>query len=252
MRQGFRSPAISHTIRVIAIFSAFIAAGTSAHAGILNGSFENTSNNFADITDYHKYTNPPSNGELINNWATLGGEVIIVGKQFTFSPITGNSQDGNFWIDLTGAGSNFAGNGVSQDVSTTIGQKYELSFYVGSATGYEGKFSTVDLSIDGGARVGYQNSNTASDHVDWKLMKVQFTATNSTTNISFFNGNTVLLGNNFVPDNFNDLCGLDDVSLVEVRDAGNGNAVPEPASMALVGMGIVSLVSYRLRSRRQK
>ena len=40
--------------------------------------------------------------------------------------------------------------------------------------------STVDLSIDGGARMSFTNPTAPSDRLDWELFTVPFTATGTT------------------------------------------------------------------------
>lgn len=76
--------------------------------------------------------------------------------------------------------------GVTQTVSTTANQLYELSFYVGSATDGSIFFpSTLDVSIDGGPRISYFNPSAPTTTLDWRKFTVNFTATTNATNITF-------------------------------------------------------------------
>ncbi|HME71864.1 MAG TPA: hypothetical protein VKM54_18635, partial [Myxococcota bacterium] len=75
-----------------------------------------------------------------------------VSGTFVQSGITFQAQDGNQWIDLAGVTSNSMTSGVTQNISTTIDQSYDVTFYVGSTTDNTLFFpATVDLSINGGA-----------------------------------------------------------------------------------------------------
>jgi hypothetical protein len=128
--------------------------------------------------------------------------------------------------------------GVSQSVATTVGREYELSFYVGSTTDHSLFFpSTVDLSIDGGSRVHYSNTDPPpTTMLDWKLFTVDFTATHSMTDLTFLNGD---LRNNYVT-------ALDNIQLIEVA------SVPEPSSLVMssILLGILMTAGIFRTARR--
>lgn len=203
----------------------------AARAGLLaNGSFE------TPVVPAGFYTNFPAGSTAVTGWTVVGVDSAVTSGAFVQSGITFRAQDGGQWIDLAGIDSNSTASGVTQDVATTPGQAYLLSFHVGSAT--DGMFffpTTVDLSIDGGPRVGYTNPAAPTDRLDWKGFTVSFTATGTTTNLTFFNGGAA---NNY-------LNGLDNVSLVPAGPA----AVPEPASLGLAAAGVAGLVGYARRRR---
>ncbi len=162
-----------------------------------NGSFE------VPPVPAGQYINFAAGSTAITGWTVVGVDSSVVNAVMQ-NGIMFQAQDENQWIDLAGINSNSMFSGVTQDVATIIGGVYELSFYVGSATDNFFFFaSTVDLSIDGGARVGYTNPTTPTNMLDWKLFAVEFTATSTTTNLTFFNGSA--------PNNY--LSGLDHVSL---------------------------------------
>ena len=95
--------------------------------------------------------------------------------------------------------------------------------------------ATVDLSIDGGARAHFSNPATPPDKLDWKLFTVNFTATQSTTAITFLNGDA---SNNYETP-------LDNVQLTDISPA----AVPEPSSLTLFGTAFVAVAGYVGRRR---
>jgi len=196
---------------------------------IVNGSFE------FPVLPAGSFTNFLGGATAITGWTVVGVDSTVVNR-FTQNGITFQAQEGNQWIDLAGVTSNSRTSGVTQDVATSVGQLYALRFYVGSATDNLFFFpGTVDLSINGGARMGFTNPTAPSDRLDWRAFTVEFTATSATTNLTFFNGSA--------PDNF--LGALDNVSLRAVPAA----TIPEPTSLVLLGAG---LIAGGISSRRRK
>jgi hypothetical protein len=199
-----------------------VATPTSADF-IVNGSFEEP------IVPVGGYTNYLAGSTAITGWTVVGIDSAVTSTSFTQSGITFQARDGDQWLDLAGIDSNSSSSGVTQDVSTEIGRVYLLTFHVGSAT--DGVFffpSTVDLSIDGGARMSFRNPAAPTDALDWKMFAVRFTATQSLTNITFYNGGE--------PDNY--LNALDDVRLT---------VVPEPPAGVLGVLGILGILAARPR-----
>ena len=102
-----------------------------------------------------------------------------------------------------------------------MGHTYALSFYVGSATDHYLFFaSTVNLSIDGGAITSYTNPTAPSNMLNWELFTVDFTATTTVTNVTFYNGDSANNNN----------ASLDNVSIYSA-------SVPEPAGITLMAIG---------------
>jgi hypothetical protein len=200
--------------RPLMVASCTVAAiAASAHASVTNGSFEDPalpSGSFVTLT---------GGSSALTGWTVLGDRVTVIDGLYTETGITFNSQSGDQWLDLTGPSSNSPTNGVSQNIPTTVGLLYRVSFYVGSATNNANIFaSTVDLSIAGGVRVPFTNPVAPRNSLDWQLFTADFVATSAVTNIAFFNGSA----------SNNNLSGLDNVT-VEV--------VPTPGAAALLGIG---------------
>ena len=170
----------------IAVACAALLSLTAAQtrAGLIaNGSFE------SPTVPAGGFSNFAGGSTGITGWTVVGDGVSIVSGTFAQNGVTFQAQDGKQWLDLTGDGVNSKTDGVSQDVATTIGQSYQLSFYVGSTTDNSTFFpSTVDLSIGGATRVSFTNPTAPTNMLNWELFNVQFTATTASTNITFFNG----------------------------------------------------------------
>ena len=225
---------IRHIVASLVII--FLSQQAPARAGLLlDGGFE---------------INPPAPGSYTQyagsstlgggSWNVLGNDVLLIDSQYTETNLgTGatlhfNAQEGNVALDLTGAGNTGPTDGVSQAVSTVVGQGYDLSFYVGRMLGQPGDSrystpSTLNLSINGGVLTPFTNSSTVGtlNTVNYQRFDVLFIATSTTTTLAFTNGTS---NNNFV--------GLDNVSFV---------ATPEPSTIALAG--IAGLVGLGLAAR---
>jgi len=220
MRGGLRS------VLVLMALSVFCM---SAQAGmIINGSFE------APLVTVGGFTTFSTGSTAITGWRVVGPNVSVISGTFSERGIAFEAKDGQQWLDLTGHGTNSNADGVTQDVATAVGQMYRLTFYVGSATDGSLYFpSTVDLSINGGTRIGFTNPTAPTNMLNWESFTVDFMATGSTTNISFYNGSAIN----------NNLSGLDSVSLEPL-------AVPEPSGLILAGTGAVVMLGYGRRRRR--
>ncbi|MGA2032382.1 MAG: DUF642 domain-containing protein [Thermoguttaceae bacterium] len=182
-------------------------------------------------------------GQYIGPWLVLGsGGANVALIQTNYSEYNGvnngllqfNAQEGLNSLDLTGAGNTGPTSGVQQTIGTTLGQAYLVSFYVGRAAGngYYATAATDDLSINGGPRVPFTNSNATPGHDNWQEFTYTFTATGPSTTITFYND---------TPYGTNE-AGLDNV---------NVTPVPEPASLVVWGLLGAGWVGVNvLRGRR--
>jgi hypothetical protein len=184
-------------------------------------------------------------GQAIGAWTVLGdpGTNVALGQTAYNEPFNDNTlfnaQEGLNELDITGTFNQGPSAGVEQSVATVPGQSYTLSFYVGRATPCHGPAApyatpaTVDLSIDGGARLSFTNPDVINGMVDWKPFSLTFTAVGNSTAIAFLNGTAI--GNNYA--------GLDNVVLVP-------GAVPEPTSLAMLGIGSTAMLLWSAARRR--
>ena len=156
------------TLATSAAFEALLTASAlTAQAAnlIANGSFERP------IVPAGAYTSF-NTGQTFAGWTVVGatGNVSVVsetyrGNGFTFPPEAGAQS-----LDLTGAGSNTA-TGVSQNIATTPGAAYRLTFWVGNVVdpnGTDGATSTVNVLVNGVQVYSATNSLGAgsTDHPD--------------------------------------------------------------------------------------
>jgi hypothetical protein len=235
-----------------ALLFSYLAAIPAAHANlILNGSFESpivpsSSPSCGSMFNTqcqgfysHDQVSPPSGGPFdIGGWWVIGkggkdGVAVIMqlGNGYTENSLHFDAQDGNQSLDLTGEG-NQGANGVKQSVSTIIGMPYVLSFYVGRqdplAPGYEIGPSALDLILNQDAPISFIATDTLANDIAWTQFTFGFTATTAFTTFAFLNATGV--GNNFA--------GLDNVDL---------EAIPEPGTLALFGLGFGALLLLRRR-----
>jgi Protein of unknown function (DUF642) len=138
------------------------------------------------------------------------GSVDIVAD--TYSTVPGsawNAQDGHYSIDL--AGTSGAPGGIYQDVPTTVGATYTLSYYT-AVNGDEspGTSHTLTVSVTGQSPVNVAAVGVG-EPLDWVLNTASMVATSSTTRIEFDDTSS--------PSDANQGPALDDVSFTPAADS---------------------------------
>jgi hypothetical protein len=205
--------------------------GTEVSAAelITNGSFESPTVPIGGFTSYF------GGSTAIPGWTVIALPIDNV-TLFNTSYVAGNipfpALHGNQWLDLSGT-SEVRFTGVQQTISTTPGQIYDLSFYVGNIRDLNfGVSSTVHVVQDNNPGTIITAINDSfGDIWDWKFFTSSFVASGLTTTLSFVN------------DDRDPVTGLDLVSVTPR----NGTAVPEPSSlMIMIGaMGLFGLVTRK-------
>ena len=219
----------------VAVVAAVAFAAAPVHANLLiDGSCE------TPVISAGIYGNDVTGATAITGWTVVGINAAVTSGTFTQRGITFEAQDGVQWLDLAGVTSSKS-NGVTQTIATAVGSTYRVSFYVGSVTDNLFFFpTTIDLSINGGARVSYTNPTAPRDSLDWARFTADFVASSTSSTITFLNGNE--------PSNF--YAALDNASVDLVEASPPPTRVPEPEALALCGIGMLALGMRRRRSLR--
>jgi hypothetical protein len=203
---------------------------TPAYANLIgNGSFETPVIN----ADFEVF----ANGAAIGNWTVQFTNVDIVRNNILGTSIV--AHDGTQWLDLNG----YDRGGVFQFIATVPGVAYDFRFWYSdnpfsNAQGSQlGVAKTGNWTIrDGGTNAlllplgNFTHDTATGAGADWRDSGlIRFVATSASTRIAF-SGDVNLLSTGPM---------IDDVSV---------EAVPEPASIALLGAAVVGLAMQRRRT----
>lgn len=211
---------------VLTVATMFLAAHSATANFITNGSFE------SPVQPAGTFSSFSTGSTGITGWTVVGAPDVALVNSVVSGPLVFQAQSGNNLVDLTGNGT--GNSGLAQSVSTSSLTSYDLTFFVGSATGPGFAASTVTLNINGVFAGNFTNPVAPNNTINWLQFTYQFTAPTALTTIEFRNG---AAGNNF--------SALDNVAL-------ELSAVPEPMSMILGTAGLSMVVLTRAFKRRAR
>ena len=211
-------------VRALPIAAVLILVATTAQAiPISNPSFE-----IGTLVDDGTGTMVlPVNSLQITGWTVVTDQLAWITSPNSWG-LTAN--DGDRFLDLTAYPTGAPFGGVRQTLSTTAGELYQLSYSLGT---YTQRWGGPPVSIIASAGNATQQCTvlTPSTASTWTECSMTFTALAADTDLTF----TGSQGFQYI--------GLDNVSV----EAIGTTAVPEPASIALLGPGLVALATRRRR-----
>ncbi len=194
---------------------------------------------------------PPGNGcaagvTSIPGWSVTSGNIDLLSASPPNCPGAAAPDGTTYYVDLTGS---FAEDGqsdvgtIAQSFSTVVGSSYHVSFYFGGNsqwqyTGYpnDGPVKSMAALLDGSLMNTYSVDTAGASYTNaqWQLEDFNFTALSPVTTLSFASLNGI--GS---PSDYGAF--LADVQV---------DSVPEPASLALFGTGILGLLVVSKRRRQ--
>jgi hypothetical protein len=169
-------------------------------------------------------TVPP---DSLDGWTATPNVNVVLG---TFDSTNGNlAYEGNQYLDLVGQGGTGS---IYQDLTTAIGQTYTLTFAYSHNLFTPSSATSASASVAVGSLFDIVMHSTGdTSNLDWQIYSNTFTATGTTTRLTFTN----------LTGGVNEGVFLDAVSVA---------AVPEPATWAMMLLGFCGIGFAMRRGRR--
>jgi choice-of-anchor C domain-containing protein len=232
----------------IALLAAFAAPQQTHAAMLINGDLETTI--APDNWNMVSATTTQNNNALLG-WTITGGAIDVVPNSYW------RSSTGNYSVDL--AGSPGIG-GISQTVTTIIGEEYQLLFdFAINPENNTGEGSSIkrlavraianDGDIDGIQVFSDDKGTRKYWDMQYETKVFLFAATSTRTTIAFNAMMPLGLPGSFTPLNVYSGPVIDNVELdlAPGTDTPPPPSIPEPASLAVLGLGAVALLRRRTR-----
>lgn len=205
-----------------------LVLSASAHANLItNGSFE--LGTFSPVSVNNSWVTVANGQSNITGWS-VGAVAVDWHNTTEFQPMA----DGFKAVDLNLTGQAGQTGTLSQTFATDAGSWYDLSFWLaGPGLGLVNPRQVL-VDVAGLDDVVFQQTASLETSLVWGLQSLTFQALSSSTTLSFASANS------------NGYWGalIDNVSVTAA------STVPEPGSMALLGLGLAALGVSRKRKPR--
>jgi choice-of-anchor C domain-containing protein len=197
---------------------------TSAQASsiLINGSFEQG-------TDPGSFTTLPGGSSGLQGWSIFGAGVDYIGTYW-------RASDGQRSLDLSA----LAAGGIQQNLATTVGGKYQVSFDVAGNPGDNNTnpvktlyYSVFGVGLMNEYTTTFDTTHTSTANMGWQTIAFSFIATSPTTSLVFSSFTNSAYGP-----------ALDNVSVNAV------SPVPLPGALPLFGAGLAGLGAVARRRRK--
>ena len=182
---------------------------------------------------------PDANGTMIlplgstamTGWTVIGDELAWITSP---NPWGLSAEDGLRFLDFTAYPTGAPFGGVQQTLTTIVGNLYQVHYFLGS---YTTRWGGPPVSIQATAASASQGCtvSTVTTQSTWTPCTLSFVATSTSTALSLLG----TAGFQYI--------GLDNVSVDDLGPSNQPPTVPEPASMVLLGSGLIA--AFRRRSR---
>jgi hypothetical protein len=169
--------AVWKVVLVAAVLALNFASRASAANLLTNGSFESGTYTFGGDGAVALAVGSPA----ITGWTVVTNTIAPIEATNSYAIVP---EDGNVMLDLQGYSDSSPYGGVSQDVATSPGTEYDLSFWVGVQNSISYAVGPASVTASAGATSQTFTNNLSGAGNQWEQFNLDFTASAATTTIT--------------------------------------------------------------------